>query len=334
MTSPHSVEAAPAVFLLDDDSEFFEALIQHLGTDLAPFELRDFEDGEHKLRPKISVRGRDVYIVYRLVGGQELSANDRLVRLLFFVATLRDLGAACVTAVVPYLPYARKDRRTKFRDPLNQRYLAQLFEAVGVDRLVTMDVHNQAALENAFRCEVIHLEGRRLMAEAVMEERDGLPLAVMSPDTGGVKRAERFREMLQQMSDDDVNMAFLEKRRSEGVVSGDAVIGELEDRLVVIMDDLIAGGTTMLRAVEACRHAGAKRVIACATHGLFASGAEVLFERSGPDRLLYTNSVPRPLPEKANERARLLRIEPQLARTILALNGQRVEEPDPPLGLV
>lgn len=331
MTSPQSVEATSVVFLLDDDSDFFEALAQHLGTGLAPFEHRDFEDGEHKLRPKISVRGRDVYIVHRLTGGPELSTNDRLVRLLFFIATLRDLGAVGITAVVPYLPYARKDRRTKPWDPLNQRYLAQLFESMGVDRLVTMDVHNQAGLENAFRCEVVHLEARRLMAEAVMEERDGLPLAVMSPDTGGVKRAERLREMLQQVSDDDVTMAFLEKRRSEGVVSGDAVIGELRGRLVVIMDDLIAGGTTMLRAVEACRQAGAERVIACATHGLFASGSEVLFERSGPDRLLYTNTVPRPLPGDGNDRARLLRVEPQLARTILALSGQQVDEPDPPL---
>ncbi len=318
----------PLIFALDHEVAFGDGLRHALGLDLSPLELRAFEDGEHKLRPQVSVRGRDVYLVHRLAGSPGLSTNDGLVRLLFFIATLRDLGAVRITAVVPYLPYARKDRRTKPRDPVNLRYLAQLFEAMGVDRLVTVDAHNQAAVENAFRCELIHLEARHALDAAALALADDLPLVVLSPDTGGVKRAERLREELREFSGREVGLAFLEKHRSEGVVSGDAVVGDLRDRFVLIVDDLIASGTTMRRAVDACQRAAAARVVACATHALFAEGARQLIEHPGLHRLLVMNTVPL---RDSWPNVDVLPVEPQLARTILVLAGRRVGDPDPPL---
>src|SRR6187455_2239428 len=133
-------------------AEFGEAVSRVLGQPLAAHEERDFEDGEHKIRPLDVVRDADVYVLQSLHGGPRESANDKLCRLLFFIGALRDAGAARVTVVAPYLCYARKDRRTKPHDPVTTRYIAQLFEAVGAEAVVTLEVHNPAAYENAFRC--------------------------------------------------------------------------------------------------------------------------------------------------------------------------------------
>jgi ribose-phosphate pyrophosphokinase len=143
------------IFALRATRELGAGISRALGVELAPHEEREFEDGEHKARPLMSVRGRDLYLVQSLYGGPEASPSDKLCRLLFFAGALRDAGAGRVTAVVPYLAYARKDRRTQLRDPITTRYVAQLIEAVGVDRVVVVDVHNLAAFENAFRCPTI-----------------------------------------------------------------------------------------------------------------------------------------------------------------------------------
>ena len=133
-----------------------------LGLSLAPLEEREFEDGEHKIRPLDEVRGADVFLLQQLYGKPGHSIHDRLCRLLFLLGALRDTGAARLTAVLPYLAYARKDQRSQPRDPVTHRYLAQLLEAVGVDGVVTLDVHNRAAFQNAFRRPVVHLEARSL----------------------------------------------------------------------------------------------------------------------------------------------------------------------------
>ena len=133
----------------------------------------------------------------RLHSGPSQSAADKLCRLLFFIGALKDAGAARVTAVTPYLCYARKDRRTKARDPVTTRYLAKLFESVGTDMIVTLDVHNPSAFENAFRCRTITATAAPLFVDYAKLLADR-PLAVISPDTGGAKRAELFREALEE----------------------------------------------------------------------------------------------------------------------------------------
>src|SRR5512136_1145499 len=139
------------LFALEATAEFGRAVSNWLGRPLSPHEERGFEDGEHKIRPLANVQNADVYVVQSLHGGPTESANDKLCRLLFFIGALKDSGAARVTAVVPYLCYARKDRRTKPGDPVTTRYVAGLFESVGTDCIVTLEVHNPVAFENAFR---------------------------------------------------------------------------------------------------------------------------------------------------------------------------------------
>jgi ribose-phosphate pyrophosphokinase len=194
------------------------AIVGALRADLAPHEEREFEDGEHKARPLTPVRGRDVYLVQSLHGGPDASPNDKLCRLLFFAGAVRDAGAGRVTAVIPYLAYARKDRRTQTCDPITTRYVAQLIEAVGVDRVATVDVHNLAAFENAFRRPTVHLEARPLFVSYLLPFLRDRSVAVVSPDAGGAKRAELLRESLASALGTEIPLGFLEKRRSGGVV--------------------------------------------------------------------------------------------------------------------
>jgi ribose-phosphate pyrophosphokinase len=285
------MQTAPLLFAPLASRPFGERMAAALGVALAPLEEREYEGGEHKVRPLVSVRGQVVYVIQSLSGDDAGSANDRLCRALFLIAALKDAGAAHVTACLPYLAYSRKDRRTKERDPVNSRYVAQLFEAVGVDHVMVMDVHNIAAYENAFRCSVDLLEGAPLLADRVVEQAAGRPVTIVSPDFGGAKRAQRVQELVAARTGAEVGFAVFEKRRDSGEVSGSLVIGPVAGRHAVIVDDLISAGTTVLRAVQSCRAAGAASVVAFATHGVFAPGAERLLGPDGPDRLYITDTL-------------------------------------------
>jgi ribose-phosphate pyrophosphokinase len=161
-----SPEVTMLLFALGATRAFGARVAERLGiVTLAEHEEREFEDGQHKARPLVSVRGRDVFVLHSLHGDDEQSVNDKLCRLLFFLGAVRDASAASVTAVVPFLCYSRKDRKTKARDPVTTRYVAALFEAMQVDRVVTLDVHNVSAFQNAFRCRTEHLEARGLFVE-------------------------------------------------------------------------------------------------------------------------------------------------------------------------
>ncbi len=315
--------SGPLLFALARSRELGERVAAALGTALTPHEEREFEDGEHKARPLASVRGRDVFVIHGLWGEPEASANDKLCRLLFFCGTLKENGAGRVTAIAPYLAYARKDRQTKPRDPVTTRYVAQLFEAVGIDRVVTLDVHNLAAFQNSFRIEAVNLTARPLFLAALLPALEGRVPVVVSPDAGGAKRAEALRELLEERLGKTVPLAFLQKKRSEGRVTGDAVIGDVEGRIAVIIDDLISSGTTLSRAARALRRQGAGRILACVTHGLFNPPAAEVLEEAAFDRLLVTDSVP-PFRLPAQVAARhltVLGIAPLLAEAIRRLHG-------------
>jgi len=310
------------LFALETDGGLGERVAREASTSLAPHEERAFEDGEHKIRPLVSVRGADVYVIDSLYDEPGESVNDKLCKLLFFLGSLRDAGAARVTAVTPYLCYTRKDRRTKSRDPVTTRYVAALFEAVGVDRVVTMDVHNPAAYENAFRCRTEHLEAGAVIAAHLIPRLLDREVAVVSPDVGGVKRANRFRDVLASRLDRAIESAFVEKRRSGGVVSGERLVGEVAGRHVIILDDLVSTGTTLVRAAHACRAAGATAVHAAATHGLFLGEAGTALADAAIDSLVTTDTVPpfRLAGTAAAARHTSLEIAPLLAEAIRRLH--------------
>ncbi|MGZ6040039.1 MAG: ribose-phosphate diphosphokinase [Phenylobacterium sp.] len=279
------------LFALDSTAQLGAAVAQALARPLTPHEERSFEDGEHKARPLEGVGETDCYVIQSLHGGPDESANDKLCRLLFFIGALKDAGAARVTAVAPYLCYARKDRRTKPVDPVTTRYVAAMFEAVGCDRVVTLEVHNPTALENAFRRRAITLSMAPLMLGVALRHA-AEPLCVLSPDPGGAKRAELFREALETAVGRPVGKAFADKHRSAGVLSGELLVGDVDGATVLVVDDLISTGATLVRAARAAREAGARRVIALAAHGLFMPGAAEALADPAIEQVAVTDAVP------------------------------------------
>jgi ribose-phosphate pyrophosphokinase len=317
------------LFALAASRDFAQEVSGALGVSLAAHEERAFEDGEHKTRPLVNVRGRDVYVVHSLYADSTQTVNDKLVRLLFFLGALKDASAGRVTAVVPYLAYARKDRKSKSRDPVTTRYMAQLFEAVGIDCIITLDVHNLAAYQNAFRCRAEHLEANPLFVEHFAAKLRDAPITVVSPDAGGIKRAEVFRQRLGAVTTRPIGAAFAEKYRSEDVVSGDAFVGDVDGRVAIIVDDLISGGTTVARAAEACRRHGAQHVFAAASHGVFAAAANATLSASSVEEIVVTDTIPPLRVTDAGLKSKLvqLSVAPLFAKAISRLHtGDSVSE--------
>ena len=280
------------LFALESSRGYGDRVSQALGVPLSEHEERDFEDGEHKVRPLVNVRNRSVFVLHSLYADPKASVNDKLCKLLFFIGALKDASAASVTAIVPLLCYARKDRKTQPRDPVTTRYVAALFDAVGADRIVTVDVHNLMAYQNAFHCRTEHLEATKLFVEYFAQIIGGDETTVVSPDPGGVKRADRFQGALSRYLKRPVANAFVEKYRAGGVVRGEALIGDVNGRVAIIIDDLISTGGTLARAARACKAQGARHVFTAATHGLFVGKPETLLNDPDIDRIVVTDTVP------------------------------------------
>ena len=320
------MENAPLrLFCLAASAELGNAVAATLKQPLAAHEEREFEDGEHKARPLDAVNGADVYVVQSLHSGPQQSANDKLCRLLFYIGALKDVGAARVTAVTPYLCYARKDRRTKPNDPVTTRYIAGMFESVGTDCVVTLEVHNPVAFENAFRCRTVALTSTPLFVDYARKNLVNEKLSVISPDAGGMKRAELLREALESALGRLVGKGLAEKHRSAGVVSGDMFVGDVTGTTALIVDDLISTGGTLLRAAQAARKAQAKRVIALVTHGLFMHGAAEVIADPAIDQVIVSDAVPpfRLEHPETNRKLVILPAAPLLAATIRRLHEER-----------
>ena len=278
------------LFALNASAGLGQRIADRLGTPLEPHEEREFAHGEHKARSLTDVWGEDVYVVSSLHGDRDYSVNDKICRLAFFAGALKDAGARQLTAVLPYFAYSRKDRRTKPRDPVSARYLATMLQGVGVDCIVTMDVHNPAALDNGFRGPAINIETHRLLAEYFIRTAGDSIDSILAPDLGGIKATRLFVDSYRELCGRTLPMGVMDKRRSEGLVTGSGLIGEAGHH-VLIVDDMIGSGTTLCRAAEACLEAGASHVSVGATHGLFENGAPKLFEQAGIDSITITDTV-------------------------------------------
>lgn len=311
--------ASPLLFTLSESRTLAAEVSQSAGMEVAPLEERPFEEGEFKLRPLVSVRNRTVFIVQTLAGTSDVPLAQRFVRLLFLLFGLRDAGAREVVAVLPYLPYARKDRRTQARDPVTTRYVAQLLETAGLDHLICLDVHNPAALDNAFRIHVDHLSATTLFVRHFAERYASADLAVASPDVGGIKRVQTFRELLQVELQRDVPVVFVEKRRVGGTVSGGMVVGDAAGRTVIVLDDLCASGGTLIRAATALQAAGAASVCVAFTHAPLARGLAALEAENAISEIVLTDSVGNALDASVKEgrsRVSVLSVAPLFGNAI------------------
>lgn len=288
-----SPSSPPLVFGLDDPHSLGGVIAACCEAEAGALEIRDFGDGEFKIRPLTDPFGRHVCVVAGLYGDARRSPQDRLCMLLFFVAALRDHGAQHLTVVAPYLPFARKDRRTQPFDPISIRYVGQWLESAGVDALITLEPHNPAAFDNAFRIPARTVAAHRVLLAAAIEAAGDCELVLASPDPGGIKRAQLWREAVESRTHRPAGFAMLDKRRRAGDLEGAfAVCGEVRDATVLLVDDLIATGATLARACRALFSAGAHRVIVAAAHGQFLERAADLLDAAGIDALLVTDSLP------------------------------------------
>lgn len=296
----NSMSRAPRpmkIFGLSGTKEYAEKVAGHLGMTLTPHTEKCFEDGESYVKsgPEHSdssignVRGHNVFVIQSLYTDPEESVSDKLVKLCFFCASLKDASACEVTPIIPHLAWARQDRKTESRAPIGTKYVARMLEACGIDRAVLFDVHNLAAEQNAFHVPVDNLEARNQMAEwcATHLIAEGLVnnIKVLTPDSGGLSRCERFRNVLLKrlrslgVSIDDIEIVIFDKVRVKGQVRGGRIIGDVQGATVISYDDMISTGGTTEKAERAVRENGGKVWAICATHGLFCGAANEIFSR-------------------------------------------------------
>lgn len=315
------------LYALDPGEPIGPAIAAALEEPLAPLEERRFEDGERKLRPLQDPHGHEAVVVAGLHGGPVESPHDRLWRLMLLAATLRDHGAARVTAVIPYLAYARKDRRTQPFDPLSLRVLAQALESTGLAQLIVLEAHDASAFENAFRVPVVQLEAWHAFGVIALEQARAGPLAVASPDPGGAKRALRWHAALVERLGQPVGFALVDKRRSGGVLTGGHLVaGEVEGRTVLLLDDIVATGHTLVQAAAALKRAGARAVIGLAAHGLFTEGAAQVLDHPALDGIVVTDSVVAwrlPAGGPAAARLQVVSAAPLLAHAVASATSRR-----------
>lgn len=284
------------------------AIANVLGMQLGQCVVDHFPDGEHHVEVAEDVRGGDVYLVQPL--GPPVDAH--LMELLLLVDACRRRGAARVTAVVPYLAYARHDRRESGREPLGARLVADLIRAAGVDRLITLDLHSPA-VEGCFNIPVEHLSAMPLLAEH-LRQTAAPNSVIVSPDLGAVKRAERYAAILK------LPVAVVHKRRMSGSeVKAHNITGDVKGCAPILVDDMISTAGTVQAAVQALLEAGCiPEVTVVATHALLVGSAFERLQSIPLRRLLTTDSVPRPdglpLPVEG------VSIAPLVARSIQSLH--------------
>jgi ribose-phosphate pyrophosphokinase len=281
----------PGFYALSDSLELGKATAQEAGIELSALEEQHFESGEFKIRPLMTVRDRPAYVLQTLAGSLTRSTADRLLRLLFLLAALGDAGANQRVAVIPYLAYAREDRRVEPSDPVITRYVAQLLEASGATHVVVLDVHNASALDNAFRIKTDHLTAIPMMADHVATRFGATDLTVVSPDIGGLPRAHLFHEVLEGRLGRPVKMAFVEKRRISGEACTGRFVGEADAQHAVIVDDICGTGATLVHAAERCRGAGAKHVHVAVTHTPYPAGLKAVLACRAVTGVVSTDSA-------------------------------------------
>lgn len=302
------------LFGLSASTEYARQVAGHLGVELVPHYETTFEDGECYVKSCDgtvgNVRGHNVFVISSLYSDERDSVNDKFMKLAIFCGSLRQASAHSITAVIPHWAYARQDQKDKSRAPVTTKICAKMLEAVGVDRFLFMDVHNLAAVQNAFAMttNIDNLECKNLHAAWCAKELRGMhrKLAVLSPDAGGLKRANKFRATLAHLlgvSEYEIELAVLDKIRDPhtGKIDGGRIIGDVKDRLVIALDDMISTGGTIVRGCEAVERHGGEVFAICATHGLFAGEANENLEKIDA-RIVVADTVS---PFRLNERNRM-----------------------------
>ncbi len=288
--------------------ELAEEVAAQLGTKLVPTSAYEFANSEIYVRYEESVRGCDAFVIQ----SHTAPVNEWIMEHLIMVDALKRASAKRITVVMPFYGYARQDKKHKGREPISARLMADLFKTAGADRLITVDLHADQ-IQGFFDGPVDHLMALPILADYVREKYGDQRLAVVSPDAGRIKVAERWSARL-----GGAPLAFIHKTRREdrpNEVVANRVVGRVDDRICVLVDDMIDTGGTIVAAAEALMADGAAGVVIAATHPLFSGPAVDRLKNSSVTEVVVTNTLPIPS-ESHFDKLTVLSIAPLLSRAI------------------
>ncbi|GAB6138980.1 ribose-phosphate diphosphokinase [Halanaerobaculum tunisiense] len=264
------------------NTQLAKKICANLGTELVEATVNRFSDGEIGVEINESVRGDHVFVVQPTCP----PVNENLMELLIMIDAVKRASAKVVTAIVPYYSYARQDRKAKARDPITAKLVANLITKAGADRVVAIDLHARQ-IQGFFDLPVDNLRGAPILADHFEEKEELANSIVVAPDIGGVKRARNFSERL------NTSMAIIDKRRPEANVSEVMnIIGDVEGKNVILVDDMIDTAGTITNAAQVLKEKGAQKIFATCTHPLFSGPAVDRLEEAPISELVVTDTLP------------------------------------------
>lgn len=303
------IRADMKIFSGNANNDLAEKIAKKLNMHLGICDVGAFSDGEINVNFAETVRGIDVFIVQPTCS----PVNDNLMEILIIIDALKRASVGRVNAVIPYYGYARQDRKAKAREPITAKLVANLLTVAGADRVISMDLH-ASQIQGYFDIPVDHLSGVPILADYFKDivEEDTV---VVSPDLGGVTRARNFASIL------DLPLAIIEKRRPKANVSEVMnVIGDINGKNVILIDDIIDTAGTITKAASVLKEFGAKKVYCCATHGVLSGPAIERIEKSDIGKFVITDTIPLPKDKKI-DKIQVISVAPIFAEAIRRIHN-------------
>ncbi|SES24356.1 ribose-phosphate diphosphokinase [Salisediminibacterium halotolerans] len=299
------------VFTLNSNPELAHEITEAMGAEMGKSSVQRFSDGEVQINIEESIRGCDIFVIQ----STSSPANEHLMELLIMIDALKRASARTINVVMPYYGYARQDRKARSREPITAKLVANLLETAGADRVITLDLH-ASQIQGFFDIPVDQLIGVPILAN-YFEEKQLEDIVIVSPDHGGVVRARKMADRLK------APIAIIDKRRPKPNMSEVMnIVGKIEGKTAIIIDDIIDTAGTMTLAANAMIESGAKEVYACSTHPVLSGPAIERIENSALKELVVTNTIPLP-PEKKIEKVKQLSVGNLLAKAIVNVYEDR-----------
>jgi ribose-phosphate pyrophosphokinase len=291
------------VFSGNANKELAEEICENLHVPLGDLEIGRFSDGEIRMQEMQNVRGDDVFVIQPTCP----PVNDHIMELLIMVDALSRASARRITVVIPYYGYGRQDRKSEPRVPISAKLVANLITAAGADRVLAMDLH-VGQIQGFFDIPVDHLYGMPVFLDYI-REKNLKDIVVVSPDAGGVERARAFAKRL------DADLAIIDKRRPRANVADVMnVIGDVKGRTAILLDDIVDTAGTLCKDAEALKAFGAKKILACTSHGVLSGPAIERLNKAPIEELMITNSIP--LKGRSSPKITVLSVATLLAEAI------------------